>query len=193
MAYIYCAGPLFNPPEREEMAAIAAVLEKAGHTTFLPQRDGLEFSKLQPLLIGNGLSSSEANYLLAEAIFTLDVHMVLQETSGMVANLNGRVPDEGMLVEASLAWSNGKPLVLYKSDSRSLIHGNDNPLLRGLGQFEVVANIEAIPAVLEKELKQPSSYQIRAACKLGAAIQELRQKYTSPEKFAGALQLRMRG
>ena len=32
---IYCAGPLFNPKEREEMSQIASVLEHAGYSAFL--------------------------------------------------------------------------------------------------------------------------------------------------------------
>ena len=45
MSRVYCAGPLFNESERTEMAAIAQVLEKAGHTTFLPHRDGFEYAQ----------------------------------------------------------------------------------------------------------------------------------------------------
>ena len=41
---IYCAGPLFNPKEQEEMGQIASVLECKGYSVFLPQRDGLEFA-----------------------------------------------------------------------------------------------------------------------------------------------------
>jgi hypothetical protein len=35
---------------RGEMAQIAGTLEAAGYTTFLPQRDGLEFARLLPEL-----------------------------------------------------------------------------------------------------------------------------------------------
>ena len=51
---IYCAGPLFNPKEQEEMQEIAHVLEQKGFTTFLAQRDGLLFEQLLPLLIDKG-------------------------------------------------------------------------------------------------------------------------------------------
>ncbi|HYL80063.1 MAG TPA: hypothetical protein VEU07_04570, partial [Candidatus Acidoferrum sp.] len=41
---IYCAGPLFNRPEQEEMAEIARALAGAGFSTFLPHKDGFVFA-----------------------------------------------------------------------------------------------------------------------------------------------------
>ena len=42
----------------------------------------------------------------------MDCHELLNATTGVVANLNGRIPDEGTIVEAALAWHSGKALVL---------------------------------------------------------------------------------
>ena len=41
---IYCAGPLFNRAEQEEMAEIARTLAGAGFSVFLPHRDGFVFA-----------------------------------------------------------------------------------------------------------------------------------------------------
>lgn len=90
---VYCAGPLFNPPEQEEMARIAQVIEDAGHETFLPQRDGLEFAHLVPALIAKGMSPQEASHAMERAVFNLDVYRVLGWSDIVVANLNGRVPE----------------------------------------------------------------------------------------------------
>ena len=43
-----------------------------------------------------------------------------------------------------MAWMAGKAVVLYKADSRSLIHGGDNPLVLGLGSFVKVSTIPEI-------------------------------------------------
>ncbi len=43
-----------------------------------------------------------------------------------------------------MAWMAGKAVVLYKSDSRSLIHGQDNALLDGLGGFQRVSTLQEI-------------------------------------------------
>ena len=40
---VYCAGPLFNQAERDEMTAIADILCEAGYVVYLPHRDGMEF------------------------------------------------------------------------------------------------------------------------------------------------------
>lgn len=134
---VYCAGPLFNQKEQEEMADIANALEEAGFSTFLPQRDGLELTKCVEHLVSLGLSATEANSLMAEAIFALDVYQVLEECDILVANLNGRVPDEGTVSEAAMAWARGKPVVGYKSDSRTVLEGADNPLVTGLFSFRL--------------------------------------------------------
>ena len=67
------------------------------------------------------------------------------DSDGLILNINGRVPDEGAMVEAGIAWNAGKKIVIYKNDSRTLINGNDNPLLLGLSDFEVVNDISSIP------------------------------------------------
>ncbi len=141
---IYCAGPLFNRAERSEMAEIAKTLEGAGFRTFLPQRDGLVLDEARRELLQGGYDTSEAGRMLQAAIFWLDAFAVLHGCQGLVANLNGRVPDEGTVAGAAMAWMAGKAVVLYKSDSRSLIHGTDNPLVAGMGQFVTVSTIPEV-------------------------------------------------
>ncbi|MFV1951004.1 MAG: nucleoside 2-deoxyribosyltransferase [Nitrospinota bacterium] len=149
MKKIYCAGPLFNTKEKEEMHEIAFILEENGFKVFLPQRDGFEFANLSQAFNELGLSKKDANLLLNKAIFTLDVFQVLN-SNGLVLNINGRVPDEGALVEAGIAWNAGKKVVIYKNDARTLINGNDNPLLLGLANFVTLNEIPRIPGVFKE-------------------------------------------
>lgn len=144
MKSIYCAGPLFNPKEREDMDLIASTLEKSGYKVFLPHRDGIEFAKLNSLFVEMGHSLDEANSISSKAIFFIDTFQVL-ENDGLVLNLNGRVPDEGAMVEAGIGWALGKPIVIYKNDSRSLLSGQDNPLVAGLSKFKIISNVEDLP------------------------------------------------
>lgn len=150
---IYCAGPLFNPKEREDMNSIATVLETAGYSVFLPQRDGLELARLFPVLIEKNISEEEASIVLNNAIFSLDVFEVL-DSDGVILNMNGRVPDEGAMVEAGIAWAHEKPIVIFKNDDRSLIQGNCNPLVMGLADFEFVDKYENIPVALEEKFSK---------------------------------------
>jgi len=146
MNKVYCAGPLFNVKEREEMAEIAEALEKNGLKVFLPHRDGFEFANLYGVFLELGYSEIQANIILNKTIFTLDVFQVLS-SDGLVLNINGRVPDEGAMVEAGIAWNAGKKVVIYKNDSRTLINGFDNPLLLGLGDFQIISDIQKIPDI----------------------------------------------
>jgi nucleoside 2-deoxyribosyltransferase len=153
---IYCAGPLFNPKEREEMASIASALDSAGYEYFLPQEDGLEFAKLLPTFIAKNIHPLQATIILNMAIFALDVFEII-DSDGLALNLNGRVPDEGAMVEAGIAWANNKSLVIFKNDDRSLIQGNCNPLVMGLSNFEFVENYKDIPIAFTEKFKKSSN------------------------------------
>jgi nucleoside 2-deoxyribosyltransferase len=150
---VYCAGPLFNPAEREEMAAIASALKDAGYSVFLPQEDGLKFAVLVPVLVNRGVSIDEATKILNLAIFSLDVFEIMR-CDGLLLNMNGRVPDEGAMVEAGIAWSHDKTVVIFKSDDRSLIHGTCNPLVMGLADFEFVSAYAEIPRAFGRRIAQ---------------------------------------
>ncbi|MBI4957680.1 MAG: nucleoside 2-deoxyribosyltransferase [Myxococcales bacterium] len=156
-ARIYCSGPLFCAEEVGGMNAIAKVLEGEGYTTFLPHRDGLEAYLLRFGRGGVGLgaaiaSSAGLRARVDEAIFALDVYELVERCAGVVCNLDGRVPDEGMIVEASLAYATGKALVLFKDDARAPFGGYDNAMLTSLVRGEVVVRRSAIPGALAAAL-----------------------------------------
>lgn len=190
---IYCAGPLFNPKEREEMQQIASALENARYSVFLPQRDGLEFARLFPIFLERGIRPQEAQSILNMAIFSLDVFQIVN-CSGLLLNMNGRVPDEGAMVEAGIAWANNKVVVIFRSDSRSLIEGNCNPLVLGLSDFsfvsaygEIAPAFEArFSAVAEDELLGRDS-QFEAATKNGKEISDYLTSQRSGHDLADLL------
>jgi nucleoside 2-deoxyribosyltransferase len=141
---IYCAGPLFNRVEREEMAEIARTLEGAGFGVFLPHRDSFLFPDVHREFLRGGYEPAEATRMIQQAIFWLDAYEVVSGCQGLVLNMNGRAPDEGAVAEAAMAWMAGKAIVLYKADSRSLIQGSDNEMVLGLGGFVKVSTIPEI-------------------------------------------------
>lgn len=145
---IYCAGPLFNQAERDEMTAIADAFAQAGHAVYLPHRDGMEFRLILDVLEQRGFARPTAAQFLHAAIFALDVYQLVVECDGLVWNLNGRVPDEGAVTEASIAWTLGKPMVAYMDDVRSLIAGRVNPMLVGMVEFTTFETIAELPARL---------------------------------------------
>ena len=187
MTRVYCAGPLFNDPERKEMAAIARVLEDAGYATFLPQRDGMELARVKPLLAERGLAAADAGVVVERAIFCLDVFELTVRADAVVANLNGRVPDEGTVVEAALAWQCGKPLVLYKADDRSVFGGSDNPMLTGLGGFGTTGDIDGLPAAVGAALSADLMSERSSIVEMGKEIAETRRRSNGDAILADAL------
>jgi nucleoside 2-deoxyribosyltransferase len=151
---IYCSGPLFCAEEIGGMNAIAKVMEDAGFQTFLPHRDGLEAYVMRFDNTSLGSTVSGIRTRIDYAIFTLDVYELIERCSAVVCNLNGRVPDEGMIVEAALAFAAGKPLVLFKDDARAPFGGYDNSMLTSLVRGRIVRKLKELPSALRQELMQ---------------------------------------
>lgn len=189
MVKIYCAGPLFNKKEQEEMAEIASAIEEIGYKTFLPQRDGLELAKIRNYLTVSQLNDININEYLEKSIFALDIYHLLT-SNAVIINVNGRVPDEGAMVEAGAAWASGIPIVLYKNDSRSVFDGRDNPMLFGLANYEYVNSIEKIPEKISKAIKKDISIEKKHCEKtfsIGEKIAKLLENEKTEEQFVFTL------
>jgi nucleoside 2-deoxyribosyltransferase len=141
---VYCAGPLFNESERDEMNRIGTALRQAGFETFVPHADSLEFAQVHPHLAAHGYDAAQIGQVIHRAIFALDTYQVVCGCGALVLNMNGRVPDEGAVAEAAMAWALGKPIVIFKADARSKISGRDNPLIVGQANFETVDDIQQL-------------------------------------------------
>lgn len=142
---VYCSGPLFCAEEVGGMTAIARALEGAGFETFLPHRDGLEPYVLR--FSGGALPAVVpiARDRVDYAIFAVDVYELVERCDAVVCNLNGRVPDEGTVVEASLAFAVGTPVILYKADARAPFGGRDNAMLTALSRGPIEERIDRLP------------------------------------------------
>jgi nucleoside 2-deoxyribosyltransferase len=107
---LYFAGPLFTTPERTWNAEVAAALRAAGHDIFLPQEQ-------EPGKDGPG-------------IFATDVGGI-DWADGLVAIMDGPDPDSGTCWEVGYAYGCKKPIVLVRTDMRSMAgnSGKYNPML----------------------------------------------------------------
>jgi hypothetical protein len=106
------------------------------------------------VLIDRGWAAGIAGEFLHQAIFAMDVYQLASACDAMVWNMNGRVPDEGAVSEAAIAWTLGKPLIAYQDDARSMIAGRMNPLLSGLVDFTTVHCIPEIASALVVECQR---------------------------------------
>ena len=154
---VYCAGPQYSPEESNGMLSIASLLEKSGFNTYLSCRDGLEY--MIPKLKDNpDVTPSELYdllHMLNKIVFALEAFQVIRRCDSLFLNMNGRVPDEGSVFKASLAFSAGKPVTLYKNDHRSVFNGYDNSMVTGLAAgLPVVKRLKRIPQGLRNAIRK---------------------------------------
>ncbi len=131
---LYFAGPLFTTPERTWNAEVTAALRAAGHEVFLPQEN-------EP---GKD----------AAGIFAADVGGI-DWADGLVAIMDGPDPDSGTCWEVGYAFGVKKPIVLVRTDSRSMAGaaGEYNPMLTQAATIRLdlpaASTTEVVGAVLE--------------------------------------------
>jgi len=140
---VYFAAPLFNEAERAYNESVVGMLEDAGHDIFLPQRDGVE--GLDSLIENDPDIEDEADAM--NAIFELD-YGEIRKADAVAALVDGQIPDEGLAVEAGLAYAHDVPIVALKTDIR--VHAQDEPLKAML--FAVMEEITETPEALLEEL-----------------------------------------
>jgi nucleoside 2-deoxyribosyltransferase len=149
---IFISGPMFSPADLWEGRKIKDSLEAAGFGTYWAPEDGIEDERLidnlkSPLM---ELTDYRKVALLVQKIgWTLDIYMATSGCDAMVMDMNGRVPDEGSVVEAANAYACGMPLVLYKETSITMWGPFDNPMLAALTKdWEPVTRVEDIAPAL---------------------------------------------
>jgi nucleoside 2-deoxyribosyltransferase len=131
---LYFAGPLFTTPERTWNAEVTAALRAAGHEVFLPQEQ-------EPGKDGRG-------------IFATDVGGI-DAADAVVAIMDGPDPDSGTAWEVGYAFAARKPILLVRTDLRTLAGdaGEYNPMLAEAATVRVDApagsTVEVIGAVLD--------------------------------------------
>ena len=126
---IYFAAPLFSAAEIRFNQHLTARLEAAGFDVFLPQRDGLEMTRLAE----GDMTADERR----AAIFALDTERVLACDIFLLV-LDGRIPDEGACVELGIAYCQKrfhqptKHLIGLQTDARAWMADSKlNPMLHG--------------------------------------------------------------
>jgi len=157
---VYCSGPLFCPEEMGVMSKIARIVEESGYETYLPHRDGVEAFVMNAVdsPIANAYIFKPFNIIVNKAVFAFDIYQIVDKCDTFVFNMNGRVPDEGGVVETAVAFAAGKPIVIYKNDQRTAFNGKDCPVVIGTTfTFSTVDTIERIPKELENAAKKIAS------------------------------------
>jgi nucleoside 2-deoxyribosyltransferase len=114
-----------------------------------------------------------------QAIFSLDVYQVLSGCDGVVVNLNGEMPDDGAVVEMTLAASCGKPLVAFMDDE------DGNPMVTGLVSFRLVHSLRELPQAMREAFAQQHLIKTNLPPILSAAV-EMGRRIAPALKAGGA-------
>jgi nucleoside 2-deoxyribosyltransferase len=116
---VYFAGPLFNEAERDFNERVCGMLEAEGYDVFLPQRDVGDIGELEVMDDDDATTED-----VLQEIFDIDREGVL-EADIVTATLDGRVPSEGTVIEAAIAYEHNIPVIGLKTDRR--VFARDEP------------------------------------------------------------------
>ncbi|MBQ1900231.1 MAG: nucleoside 2-deoxyribosyltransferase domain-containing protein [Erysipelotrichaceae bacterium] len=117
---VYIAAPLYCEQELKYNLKIDTFLRENGFDTYLPQRDGGVVSEMPEIVEGMPKG---------EYVFQKDLE-AMKKSDVFLFLLDGRVPDEGACVALGYFYSSGKPCVGLKTDTRNLVGGEDNLMIR---------------------------------------------------------------
>jgi nucleoside 2-deoxyribosyltransferase len=130
---LYPAAALFCARESIFNVLLLQQLEREyGHKSFLPQRDGFEFSKLAEVL-KRFLELQRVSSALEDIIYLADMGLFIPRSQVIFANLDEPL-DPGVLIEIGHARALGKLVVGFRTDVRSL-YGEFVSPLRGIHFF----------------------------------------------------------
>jgi nucleoside 2-deoxyribosyltransferase len=189
---VYLAGPMFSVGEKSEQLALARALEK-DFDVHLPQRDGIEVAAVMGLLRNpklNGIAMLEAPLMdrfvtwATRTVVALDIFQAVEGCQCVVLNIDGRVPDEGAIVEATAAWYAGRPVVPFKTTPVTELGINSNPMVDAITRWappidDVTRASDAVRAALRKRPAIDMSLiptEIQELCELGRIIWETRKR-----------------
>lgn len=119
MKKVYIAAPMFSYAELTFNEMLAITLEQNDFDVFLPQRSGYKMVELM-----TEMTPLEAR----KKIFAKDISAV-KESDIIIIVLDGRTIDEGACVELGFGYALGKQCYGLKTDPRSMMNGQINPMV----------------------------------------------------------------
>jgi nucleoside 2-deoxyribosyltransferase len=154
---IFLSGPMSSTSDIEGQLAISAVLERR-FDVYLAPKDGVEIRTLIDLLANPTVFSEpflRAALLVQQIGWAHEIYQLLS-CDALVLNMDGRVPDEGAVVEAATAYTAGKPVIIYKDTSVTFWDFFDNPMVAALDStWQVIAKVRKLPGALTAALANP--------------------------------------
>jgi hypothetical protein len=154
---IFLSGPMNSHSDIEGQMRISAVLKRK-FDVYLAPKDGVEIRTLIDLLAKPKVLSPlflRAALLVQQIGWAHEIYQLLS-CDALVLNMDGRVPDEGAVVEAATSYTAGKPVVIYKDTVVTFWDFFDNPMVAALDStWQVIADLGELPRALTAALANP--------------------------------------
>jgi nucleoside 2-deoxyribosyltransferase len=154
---IFLSGPMNSHSDIEGQKRISAVL-KPRFNVYLAPKDGVEIRTLIDLLANPKVLSElflRAALLVQQIGWAHEIYQLLS-CDALVLNMDGRVPDEGAVVEAATSYTAGKPVVIYKDTVVTFWDFFNNPMVAALDStWQVIADLGELPGALTAALDDP--------------------------------------
>lgn len=145
---------MFSVADQWQQQQIAATLQAAKMTTYLPQADGIEVGPLMAHIgePDNGVPAPalfEVVRFIRQIVCAMDNYQLLVRCNSLVFTMDGRVPDEGSVAETAAAWASGQVIVIYKTTPITMLGGTDNPMVSGLAfDWLTVGALSELPGAI---------------------------------------------
>jgi nucleoside 2-deoxyribosyltransferase len=151
-------APMYTPDERETTRKIMVYLRKQGFAVYQPYDDGLE-SGLFPILARSTspapADKGRENHRAILLSCALDYYKLAVQSDACILIMDGRVPDEGAIFWAAVAFASGKPVILFKNDYRWLMQTGDNAMISGLSSdFTITGDLDRLPARVASHIQK---------------------------------------
>jgi len=164
---VYLAGPMFSKGEKWEQDELGEALAHAGIECHQPHTQGIEVKKLMDFLKDPHVATTlpgvntpgvaQVVEWISRSVAALDFYQAVEGCDCVVLNLDGRVPDEGSLVEATAAWYAGNPVIGFKTTPIAEFGFNNNPMIEALLQWTTpVGSFDEIADVVNKAMGRPA-------------------------------------
>ena len=175
---IFLSGPMNSTSDINGQVAISSVL-KPRFNVYLAPKDGVEIRTLIDLLANPKVLSPlflRAALLVQQIGWAHEIYQLLS-CDALVLNMDGRVPDEGAVVEAATSYTAGKPVVIYKDIVRHILGFLRQPDGGGAGQH------------LAGHHRCPQAPGSDHGC-VGQRSRDERLRVCTPAEYSGGLRLR---
>jgi nucleoside 2-deoxyribosyltransferase len=154
---IFLSGPMNSTSDINGQLATSAVLQPK-FNVYLAPVDGVEIRALIELLATPTVLSQpflRAALLVQQIGWAHEIYQLLS-CDALVLNMDGRVPDEGAVVEAATAFTAGKPVIIYKDMVVTFWDFFDNPMVAALDStWQVIADVRKLPGAITAALANP--------------------------------------